>query len=119
MSRMDLVGELTMTVVDCGVYRAVEVSGEIDIATGHLLRCRLAAVIGDGGTTPLIIDMTEVSFCDSQGLAIVVAAKRHAEFIALTGPSARMRQVLRITGLDRLLPVYPTLVEAVRDLTCP
>ena len=94
-------------------------AGEIDIATVARFRARLFALAGEG--RPVIADLDQVSFIDSAGLsALVGAAKRTAAYggslhVVCAGP--RVRQLFRLTGLDRRLPPARTLDEALDALT--
>ena len=93
----------------------VTVAGEIDISTVAPLRERLFEVAASGA--PLVIDLEQVSFIDSVGLATLVgAAKRVAAYggsLQLACARPKIRQLLRLTGLDCRLPLARTLDEAV------
>ena len=100
-------------------YPVVTVAGEIDIATAARLRERLFELAAGG--RPLVADLDQVRFIDSAGLAALVgAAKRAAAHggslhVVCAGP--RVRQLFRLTGLDRRLPPARTLDEALDALT--
>jgi len=69
------------------------------------------------GAIAVIADMTATTFCDSSGvqmLALVheLAVANQAKLV-LVVPSAAVLQVLSLSGLDVLLPVYPRLDEAL------
>lgn len=93
--------------------------GEMDIATTSVLRERLNAALSatTGPHRQLIIDLSGVSFCDASGLALLVGTYRRARIagvsLRLAGPQPQMMKVLRLTGLDRGLTVYPTLAAAI------
>jgi anti-sigma B factor antagonist len=96
----------------------VTAAGEIDIATASRLRERLAEVAATG--RPLVADLDRVSFIDSAGIgALVGAAKRASAYggrlhVVCTRP--QIRQLFRLTGLDRQLPLARTVDEAVHAL---
>jgi anti-anti-sigma factor len=96
-------------------HTVLRISGELDIATAAVLRDRLAAALDDT-VLPVIIDLSRVSFCDASGLTMLIAVQRRADAygrtVALAGPRPNVRKLLRITGLDRAFPVYPTLAQA-------
>ena len=89
---------------------------EIDITSAHALRSALltAAASGDG---TFVVDMTRTRFCDSAGLHTLVAAHRRAENegrrVLLVVPGAAVLRVLAITGMDRVLPSFASLTEAL------
>lgn len=104
----------------CAIVSAV---GEIDISTVIPLRERLFEMAASGA--PLVVDLERVSFIDSVGLATLVGAANRA---AAYGSSLRVacalpkiRQLVRLTGLDRRIPVARTLEEALefRAATAP
>lgn len=86
----------------------VYLSGEIDIQASTVLRERLLDALRST-TGLLVLDLSQVSFCDASGLAVLVGIQRRARAqgvtIALSAPSACVSRILRITGLDRSLPI--------------
>lgn len=83
----------------------VVVEGELDLATGPLLRAQIDQALErleDGGV--LTIDLAAVSFMDSWGslpleAALAGTASRSGELV-LARPTARSLQVLRLLGWD-------------------
>jgi anti-anti-sigma factor len=96
-------------------HTVIAVHGELDIATTASLRNRILTILKDT-TTPVIIDLSGVSFCDASGLALLVGARRRARLhgltIALVAPCPHVAKLLRITGLDRVFTIHPTLASA-------
>jgi anti-anti-sigma factor len=96
-------------------HTVIAVRGEIDIATTATVRDRILTIVKDT-TTPLIIDLSGVSFCDASGLAMLVGTKRRAGSrgvtVALVAPCPIVGKLLRITGLDRAFAIHPTLASA-------
>jgi anti-sigma B factor antagonist len=70
----------------------------------------------------IIADMSGTTFCDSMGVRMLTvtcvrAAAAGSDFrvvVTRGGPVARM---LAITGIDRIVPVYASLRDAVTDAT--
>ncbi|GGL02197.1 STAS domain-containing protein [Planomonospora parontospora] len=89
------------------VPTVVRLSGEIDILTGRAIRERLLDALRHSAG-PLVLDLSEVSFCDASGLSVLVGVQRRARELGvaliLTAPRPHMSRILRITGLDRSLP---------------
>ncbi|MFI6739141.1 STAS domain-containing protein [Nonomuraea sp. NPDC050451] len=86
----------------------VRLSGEIDIFTSKALRQQLLNALRHS-IGPLVIDLSQVSFCDASGLAVLVGIQRRASArgisLALTAPQPYTSRLLHITGLDRSLPM--------------
>ena len=94
----------------------VMLPAEIDIANGAGVGQRLCAAFAPG-VTVVIADMTSTVFCDSSGISQLVlahhcAAAHHAQ-LRLVVPHAKVLGALTLAGLDRLLPVYPSLDAAL------
>ncbi|MFB4268831.1 STAS domain-containing protein [Nonomuraea sp. GTA35] len=86
----------------------VHLSGEIDLFTSAALRRQLMSTL-HYSTSVLILDLSQVSFCDAGGLAVVVGIQRRARSMGITvvlrAPRPFMSRLLHITGLDRGLPM--------------
>jgi anti-anti-sigma factor len=65
----------------------------------------------------LILDLSQVSSCDTAGLAVLIGTQRRARLrgvtMVLVAPSLPVRQVLRSTGLDRSFTIRPDLPGAL------
>jgi anti-sigma B factor antagonist len=92
---------------------------EIDITKADELRTALLQA-GSRGAGTFVVDMSRTRFCDSAGLhALVDAHKRaHGEggqvLLAVTGPA--VLRILELTGVDRALPHFPGVPEALAHL---
>ena len=82
--------------------------GELDLFTAPGLHERLSTLFDEGVRT-LTLDLSELEFIDSTGLAeLVVALKRHREGggdVVLRCPRPSTAKVLEISGLDRVFVV--------------
>lgn len=97
----------------------VELSGEVDLYTAPRFKDDLVAVINEGARD-VIVDLARVSFMDSTALGVVISGvKRLHEVegrlfvVAATRPVTR---ILAITGLDRVLSIFPTRDDALAAL---
>jgi anti-anti-sigma factor len=102
-------------------YAIAVVGGEIDIATVSRLRERLFELAASGH--PVVVDLEQVSFIDSAGLAALVGtAKRataHGGSLRVICARPQTRQLFRLTGLDEQIPLARTVEEALRPLAPP
>ena len=94
----------------------IALPAEIDNVNARQVGNELLAALHPGITT-VIADMTATTFCDSSGVRALVqvirqARANHAELVLVVA-SAGVLRVLALTGLDVLLPIYPTLPEAM------
>ncbi|MFT4048485.1 MAG: STAS domain-containing protein [Solirubrobacterales bacterium] len=86
--------------------------GELDIATADQLTAELDALESAAGSRR-VIDLSAVSFMDSTGLRVLIAANRAAEggeyeLIVVTGDSPA-RRVLELTRMDEHMSVVDAL----------
>ena len=89
---------------------------EIDITNAPELRSALLEAAAHGHGT-LVADMTRTQFCDSSGLHTLLAAHKRAQAkggeLRLAISAAPVLRVLAITGIDRIIPNFTTLDEAL------
>ena len=94
----------------------VEVAGEVDVYTAPTLRQHLRDATSNGARR-IVVDMTEVKFLDSTGLGVLVGAMGRIREVdgtlRLVVASDHILKVLRITGLDGLIPVDADLETAL------
>ncbi|MFC6880317.1 MULTISPECIES: STAS domain-containing protein [Actinomadura] len=93
----------------------VRVQGDIDVVSRGRFEKAMFDVLDAGG--PLIVDLREVTFCDSTGLNAIVSANRRAAergtVLALIAIPPRVERVFRITALDKYLSIHDTLRDAL------
>ena len=98
-----------------GRQAVVAFPGDVGISNVDQLRDRLLAVINRGAAV-LIADMTGTASCDHAGVEAIARTCQRAAIggtqvrLAVTAPA--VRRVLAIEGLDRLVPIYPSLEAA-------
>ena len=97
----------------------VRAPAEIDITNAGQLRAALLSAAGRGHAV-LVVDMSETAFCDTAGLQVLVLGHRRAvaeggEFRLVVRTSPLLR-LLALTGIDRVIPNFGSLEEAVREL---
>lgn len=87
----------------------VEVQGELDLATGPILRQHLEPyrrVSGrDGAPQRIVYHLSDLHFMDATGLdALLTAIEGHGpDTITVQEPSPRVRRVLELVGLDWII----------------
>ena len=89
---------------------------EIDITNAEALRSALLTAAADGPGT-LVVDMTRTQFCDSSGLHTLIAAHKRARAegreVLLVIPSTAVLRVFALTAVDRMIPNFTSLAEAL------
>jgi anti-anti-sigma factor len=95
--------------VNDGVVR-LAVSGEIDLDTADTLAEAITGVLATASPAELVVDLAEVTLCDSTGIEILLrardAAAAQAVRLVVINPRGIVRRALDVTGtLDRLTAV--------------
>lgn len=94
----------------------LELAGEIDLNCSVELRGLLLEAL-ETKSEKLVVDLSDVSFMDSSGLATLietlqVSRKQNTE-LALAGLHPRVKSVFEISRLDQLFTIFATQQEAL------
>jgi anti-anti-sigma factor len=113
---------LNVTVEESPGYAVITVRGEVDVTTGSRLREPLYDLLRRT-CCQHVVDLRAVTFLDSTGLGILVGdhkrlRDRGGSLRVVCGPGLVSR-VFRLTGVDRVVPVHPTVEAAVAVLDQP
>lgn len=95
---------------------------EFDVSNaGEVAEQMREAIVPGAGI--VVADLTTTAFCDSSGVRIIVLAHDWAKAddveLRLAVPPGPARVVMELIGLDRLLPLYPSLDKAVAGEPIP
>ena len=111
-----------------GDWAVLQVSGELDLVTSPGLRQHIHDVVAEGRHS-LVLDLSEVLFCDSSGVGVLIAARRLIRScqgsLRLILPAqgaaegSHVNRVLGALGVRRLFDVHPDLGSATDDETGP
>ena len=94
----------------------IALPAEIDMANAGRAGQQLGSAFAPSVAT-VIADMTATTFCDSSGISMLVRAHQQAAAnntqLRLVVPSAAVLRALTLVGMDDLLPIYPSLSQAL------
>ncbi len=94
----------------------VGVRGRLTAVTAPAMKNRIRELI-DEGRTEIVCDLTEVSFIDSSGLAVLVsglkATREKGGWLKLTGANEQVARIFKITMLDRVFVMHATVEAAL------
>ncbi|GAT71436.1 anti-anti-sigma regulatory factor-like protein [Planomonospora sphaerica] len=100
---------------DAVIVRAI---GELDLAAAPILREQVERIWALPEVAVLIMDLSELTFCDSTGLSVLVAALRRSRErgtrFLLAGVGGRLARILALTGLDEAFTRYPDVTTALQ-----
>ncbi|WP_018972680.1 STAS domain-containing protein [Rudaea cellulosilytica] len=97
-----------------GDYVLVRLSGEVDLSWSQQVRRAILDALGDTGKVG--VELSQVSYIDSSGIAALVegfqnARSRNQKF-GLVGVSGAVMAVLQLARLDRVFPIFADLDAA-------
>ena len=99
-----------------GQVAVVTLPAEIDVTNADPVRDELLAALNQNAIM-LIADMSQTNFCDSSGVSAVVCVFRravaHGSAMRLVVSTPAVQRVLSITGVDRLVDVFPSVAASL------
>lgn len=106
---------LTADITERDGVVVVTIIGELDMASVHTAEPVVADAVSRG--KPVVIDLSRLSFFSSAGLTVLARLddrRRHEPLdVRLVADQRVVVLPLRLTGLQGLFPIHPTLDDAV------
>ncbi|MBB2909667.1 anti-sigma B factor antagonist [Streptosporangium becharense] len=104
-----------------GPCMVVQAAGDLDMAVAPRLRAEIDQVLDGLGHPCLVMDLTQVPFCDSVGLGVLVGTltrvkEAHGRLVLVVSPGM-ITHLLTITNLDRHFEMRGSLREALDSFT--
>ena len=100
----------------------VRVTGEVDMSHEEELRGELRTAVA-ADTRGIVVDLTECEFIDSSGVRALLLSReaQHsedgAERLAVAASSEQILRILSVMGVDRVIPIRPTIEEAAAAIS--
>ncbi|CAL9432465.1 hypothetical protein SUDANB95_02063 [Actinosynnema sp. ALI-1.44] len=98
------------------------VRGEVDTANYDVVRAELLGCL-DNASTALVVDLADVEFFGSMGIAVLVEVREHVDRLGMGFAVAAGHRVvvnpMRVTQVERLLTLRPTLEDAIAAVERP
>jgi anti-anti-sigma factor len=95
-------GTLALQLEHEGETRTLRLRGELDLANAEMLEAELGKALDDDASR-VLVDMRELTFIDSTGIAILVAAMNRGgdrlRFLPSEAPA--VTRVLQLTGVEQ------------------
>jgi len=92
--------------------------GRMDVESSPGVRQTILDMV-DQNINKVVVDLSQVEFMDSSGLSALVsgmkALRRKEGKLNICNANAQIRTALRLTMLDRVLPVFDSLDEALNS----
>ena len=100
-----------------GGYAIVELSGEVDLSCSPDARAQILECLNGG--KPLLVDLSQVTYIDSSGVASLVegfqTAKKKSLNFGLVGVSSAAMSVLQLARLDKVFPIHASVEERLAE----
>ena len=92
---------------------------KLDTNIAPSLKSELVLISGNGERN-IVLDLNSCRYCDSSGLSAILVANRilnsNGGSMRIAAPSEKVYSLIKITQLDRVLPVCETVDEAFGEL---
>ncbi|MFF2010244.1 STAS domain-containing protein [Streptomyces sp. NPDC058195] len=121
---------MTLTVAETmqAEWTVLRVRGELDLLTSPAVRQSVHEAVA-AGRHDVVLDLSDVLFCDSSGVGVLIAARRLMHScggrLRLVLPArgaeegSHVNRVLAALGVRRLFDVYPDHAAAVSSRSRP
>jgi anti-sigma B factor antagonist len=90
----------------------IQLAGKLSLETVHEFATQMRAE----DAPRVILDMSRVTFLDSAGVgalvSMFVSRRNHSKTLALAGLTQQGNAVMQVSGLIKLLPIFPTVEAA-------
>ncbi|WP_129768386.1 STAS domain-containing protein [Streptomyces sp. L-9-10] len=104
---------MRMTARQVGDAIVLALRGDLDLES----IAPLAPAVGEAGRTvtgPVVVDLSGVDFADSTTVNVLLRARGElGARLRLAQPSAFVRRLFDVIGLEQALPVYETVEDAL------
>ncbi len=104
---------------DVSVFKLNEKRFDSQIA--GLVKGEFTILLHTEESKKLILDLSEVEYCDSSGLSAILLAYRILQAddgqIRIASPTKNVKKLIEISQLDRILPISKDVDSAISELS--
>ena len=101
-------------------YEVVEFHGELDKSTQEATEKQILDLLATYKRRWLIFDLSDLTFINSEGIGFLVALHtkltKKEQQLLLSGVSSHVADIFDVIGLGRIIPTFPTLLEAIHHI---
>lgn len=99
-------------------YEVVEFHGELDQSNLIQTEKQIGDLLKDFTRKFMVFDLSDLGFINSEGIGFMVSIStklaRKESKLLLTGVRANVADIFNLIGLPKLIPVVPTIADAIR-----
>ena len=107
--------QASVTDLRCDVA-VLHLRGELDADTARQLHATLAELL-DRPVPRIVVDLSDLKFCDSVGLSAFVTSKQvivaRGGWLSFAGPNPFLVGLLQTLGLSRYFAIFPEVDDAI------
>jgi len=94
----------------------LHLKGELDADTASQLHATLAELV-ERPVPRIVVDLTELKFCDSVGLSAFITSKQiitaRGGWLSFAGANPFLLRLLETVGLSRYFAIFPEVDDAI------
>ncbi|MFF8290961.1 STAS domain-containing protein [Streptomyces sp. NPDC016309] len=115
---------LTVDEAEHGAWTVLSIRGELDLVSSPVVRRRVHDAVAEG-RRDVVLDLSQVLFCDSSGVGVLIASRRLLHScrgrLRLILPArgavegSHVNRVLAALGVRRLFAVYADVASATGE----
>ena len=106
MDDIDGTAPLTITVTGGESGPVIKAAGELDASNVDTLHSVIKSQLRESPES-LSFDLADLTFMDTSGIALLIQTRKSGTAVRILAPSAPVRTVIRMTGLDGILVMEP------------
>lgn len=100
-------------------YLVVTLQGELDHHTSEDVRKKIDQQYYNNNLLNIVLDLRGLNFMDSSGIGLIMGryknCKEQRGSISIVSTSLYIERILKMSGLLKLMNVFPTIDEAIKD----
>jgi anti-anti-sigma factor len=101
---------------DVAIFKLNE--SRFDAAIAGMIKAEFTIILSDD-ISKLVVDVSKVEYCDSSGLSALLLAFRILQAeegeIKIAAPQKSVRTLIEISQLDKILPIYDSVEDAIKN----
>lgn len=107
---------MTVDIAEIEGVAVVRLAGDIDLQSSPKVRKALLQCLAE--RRDMLVDLAEVAYIDSSGVASLVeafqGARRNGTRFGLVGVSSAAMRVLQLARLDKVFSIHATVADALK-----
>ncbi len=94
--------------------------GELDVTNSMSFKNEIVSKFIDDGKVNIVLDMSGVAYMDSSALGAIISLYKRCRMnggsFAIAGLVDSVKRLFSITALDKVVPIYSTVDDAVKRM---